>query len=69
MEDIGKEEFIRQLKTELKNKNLTKKDLAILMGTSRAAIDRLLDPNMPSNIKSLNHAAKVMGKKIQIQII
>lgn len=67
--DNGKSEFIRQLEEELKNKQLSKADLANLMETSRAAVDRILDPQNPSNLKSLICAAKAVGKDIQIRIV
>lgn len=67
--DTGKNEFIRQLENELKNQKLSKADLANLMGTSRAAVDRILDPHKPSNLKSLFCAARAVGKRIQIRIV
>ena len=46
----------------MKQKKLTK---AKLMGTSRAQLDRLLDPENPSvTLQSLGRAAFVLGKRL-----
>lgn len=39
-----------QLQDEMEKQNLTKKEFAKRIRTSRSALDRLLDPNKPSNI-------------------
>jgi len=53
----------RQLAQEMKKKKITKKRMAELMRTSRAQVDRLLDPdNGSATIESLQRAAKVVGR-------
>ena len=53
----------RQLAQEMKKKKITKKRMAELMRTSRAQVDRLLDPdNGSATIETLQRAAKVVGR-------
>ena len=61
----AKRVFVYQLQKELDKNNLSRSDLAQIMGTSRSSIKRLLDPNQPSNLKSLIQAAKAVGKKLK----
>jgi antitoxin HicB len=59
-----------QLQQEIESKNMTKTSVAKAMGTSRAAIDRLLDPNNTSiTLLTLSKAARVLGKSIKIDLI
>lgn len=60
----------RQLAAEMKKKKITKKRMAELMGTSRAQIDRLLDPdNGSATIESLQRAASVVGRELRLQLV
>jgi antitoxin HicB len=55
---------------KLQTEHLTKRDLARKMGTSRAALDRLLDPNNTSvTLKSMVKAAHVAGKRLRLEIV
>jgi antitoxin HicB len=48
----------------------TKKELACKIGTSRAAIDRLLDPqNTSITLHTLDKAARAIGKKLHLSLI
>jgi antitoxin HicB len=59
-----------QLQQEIESKRMTKTDVAKAMGTSRAAVDRLLDPNNTSvTLNTLSKAAKILGKKIEIDLV
>jgi antitoxin HicB len=59
-----------QLQQEIEAKHMTKTDVAKAMGTSRAAVDRLLDPNNTSvTLNTLSKAARVLGKKIEIDLV
>jgi antitoxin HicB len=59
-----------QLQQEIESKNMTKTSVARAMGTSRAAVDRLLDPNNTSvTLSTLSKAARVLGKSIKIDLI
>jgi antitoxin HicB len=60
----------RQLADEMKKKKLTKKRMAELMKTSRAQLDRLLDPNNgKATIESLQRAAKIVGRELRMELI
>lgn len=49
---------------------MTKTSVAKAMGTSRAAVDRLLDPDNTSiTLLTLSKAARVLGKSIKIDLI
>lgn len=64
----AKRVFVFQLEQELKKKKIKKEELAIIMGTSRSAVRRLLDPKMPSTLKTLSGAARAVGKQLKISI-
>jgi antitoxin HicB len=59
-----------QLQQEIESKHMTKTYVAKAMGTSRAAVDRLLDPNNTSvTLTTLSKAARILGKKIEIDLV
>lgn len=59
-----------QLQQEIASKNMTKTSVAKAMGTSRAAVDRLLDPDNTSiTLLTLSKAAKILGKSIKIDLV
>jgi antitoxin HicB len=59
-----------QLQQKIESKQMTKTDVARAMGTSRAAVDRLLDPNNTSvTFNTLSKAARILGKKIEIDLV
>lgn len=59
-----------QLQNEMKNQKITKTKLAQLMNTSRATINRLLDPSNKSlTLNTLECATRVLGKQLSINII
>ena len=68
-EVAAKYTFIMQLEDELKKQNLTKMELAKRMGTSRSGLNRLLDPNQPSNLKSLVNAALAVGRHVKVSLV
>ena len=58
-----------QIEIEMKRKSLSKAELARLMKTSRASIDRLLDPDVPSvTLQTLGRAAAVLGKTLKVTL-
>ena len=60
----------RQLADEMKKKRITKKRMAELMRTSRAQLDRLLDPdNGSATIESLQRAAKIVGRQLRLELV
>jgi antitoxin HicB len=59
----------RQLAEEMKKKRITKKRMAELMNTSRAQLDRLLDPdNGSATIESLQRAAQIVGRELRMAL-
>lgn len=59
-----------QLATLMKKDNLTKTALARRMNTSRAALDRLLDPNNESvTLQTIERAAVALGKRLRIEFV
>ena len=60
----------RQLAREMKKKKITKQRMAELLKTSRAQLDRLLDPdNGSATIESLQRAAKIVGRELRLQLV
>lgn len=54
----------------LKEKELTKSQMAARMKTSRAAVDRLLDASNPSvTLNKLSKAARAVGRKLKIELV
>ena len=60
----------RQLANEMKKKKITKQRMAELMKTSRAQVDRLLDPdNGSATIESLQRAARIVGRDLRLELV
>jgi antitoxin HicB len=58
-----------QLQQCMTEQKLTKAELARRMGTSRSALDRLLDPDNASvTLLNLERAAKALGQRIRIEL-
>jgi antitoxin HicB len=59
-----------QLRATMKERGITKKAMAAQMHTSRSQLDRLLDPeNAAVHLETITRAAKVIGKKIRLQMV
>jgi antitoxin HicB len=59
-----------QLGEEMKKKQITKKRLAELMHTSRAQIDRILDPDKGNvTIETLQRAASLLGRQLRLELV
>lgn len=59
-----------QLAEEMKRQNISKKRLAELMNTSRAQIDRILDPQKGNvTIETLQRAATLLGRQIRLELV
>jgi DNA-binding Xre family transcriptional regulator len=53
----------------MKEQNLSKTEMSRRMNTSRAALDRLLDPaNQAVTLQTLDRAARALGKRLQISL-
>ncbi len=62
--------FAYQMQEAIKAMKLTKTDMAKRMNTSRAAINRLLDPDNTSiTLASMESAAFAVGKKVKIEFV
>lgn len=60
----------RQLEEEMKRQNLTKTEMAKQMQTSRAQLDRLLDPEKTGvSIETITRAASVVGRQLRIELV
>ena len=58
-----------QIAEEMKKKKLSKTEMANRMKTSRAALERLLDPeNASITLITLERAASALGKKLSVQL-
>ena len=64
----AKRAFVIQLEAEMKKKRIGKSKLAKIMRTSRAAIERLLDPYQSSNLTTLIEAAMALGKQLRLTL-
>ena len=60
----------RQLTEEMKRQNLTKTEMATRMQTSRAQLDRLLDPEHTGvSLDTIARAASIVGRKLRIELV
>lgn len=59
-----------QIAQLMREQNITKAEMARRMQTSRAAVDRLLDPqNESATLITLEKAALVLGKRLQVALV
>ena len=59
-----------QLSEEMRKRKITKKRLAELMHTSRAQVNRILDPGKGNvTIETLQHAASLVGRHIRLELV
>ncbi|WP_058186709.1 helix-turn-helix domain-containing protein [Terracidiphilus gabretensis] len=60
----------RQIASAMDQKGLTKAEMARRMNTSRASLDRLLDPeNNSITLTTLHKAASVVGREIRLELV
>ena len=60
----------RQVADAMQQKGLTKVEMARRMRTSRAALDRLLDPeNNAVTLGTLQKAAAVVGRQVRLELV
>lgn len=58
-----------QIEKMMREQNLSKTEMSHRMKTSRAALNRLLDPaNRAVTLQTLDRAAHALGKRLQIHI-
>ena len=59
-----------QLEREMKKQRITKKRLAELMHTSRAQVDRILDPDKGNvTLETLQRAAALVGRQLRFELV
>jgi antitoxin HicB len=59
-----------QLQEAIEREHLSRTALAIRLETSRAAVNRLLDPeNQSITLLTLKKAANVLGKKLRLELV
>jgi len=65
-----KETLAWQVQQAMDKDNITKVEMAKRMNTSRAALDRLLDPgNASVTLQTLSRAARAIGRDLRIELI
>ena len=64
-----KEVIAWQIQKAMKDKKLSKNKMATLMHTSRAQLDRLLDPQQGNvTLETLHRAAHVLGRELRVEL-
>lgn len=59
-----------QFQQEMERSDLTKTEMAAKMNTSRASLNRLLDPdNVSVTLQTLEKAAIAIGKKLRVEFV
>jgi predicted XRE-type DNA-binding protein len=59
-----------QVERTMTEENLSKSEMARRMHTSRAALNRLLDPDNPSvTLLTMDKAASVLGKRLRVELV
>ena len=65
-----KEVIAWQIEKAMADKKLSKNKMAQLMHTSRAQLDRLLDPHAGNvTLETLQRAASVLGRSIRLELV
>lgn len=60
----------RQIAEAMAEKKITKTEMASRMHTSRAALDRLLDPEQEAvTLSTLRKAAQVVGRQLRLELV
>jgi DNA-binding Xre family transcriptional regulator len=64
-----KEVIAWQIEKAMKERKLSKNRMAALMQTSRAQLDRLLDPEQGNvTLETLHRAAHVLGRELRVEL-
>jgi antitoxin HicB len=59
-----------QLAQAMKKKKMTKQQMAAAMNTSRAQLDRVLDPKSGNaTLETLQRAAQAVGRKLKVELV
>ncbi len=68
-EVVAKRIFVFQIEKEMKKQGIDKVELAERMETSRSAVNRILDPESPSTLKTFAKAARALGRHLKIGLV
>jgi antitoxin HicB len=67
---VEKRIIARQLAMEMEAQGISKTELAARMGTSRAQLDRLLNPNSQNvTIETIARAAEALGQRFHMELV
>ena len=74
LEDVNnaavKSVIAQNLKSHMEENNITHTKMAVMLETSRAGLERLLDPeNYSVTLKTFNRAATILGKRVNISLV
>jgi len=62
--------IVEQIAAAMKERGLSKSRMAELMHTSRAQLDRLLNPdNSGTTLETLMRAAKAVGRELRLELV
>ena len=64
-----KEVVAWQLAEAMKQKNISKNKMATLLKTNRTQVDRLLDPKNDITLGSLQRAAAMVGRRVNVELV
>lgn len=64
-----KEVVAWQLAEAMKTQKISKNKMATLLKTSRSQVDRLLDPKNDITLGSLQKAAAMVGRRVNIELV
>jgi plasmid maintenance system antidote protein VapI len=64
-----KELVAQQIAEAMKVRSLSKARMAMMLNTSRSQVDRLLDPQSDVTLSTLQRAAALVGRRLQIQLV
>lgn len=64
----AKRVFVFQLEKEMRRQGIDKSEFASRLSTSRSAVDRILDPDSPSTVRTFARAARALGKHLKISL-
>jgi DNA-binding phage protein len=63
-----KEVIAWQIQQAMTERSISKACMAAQMGTSRAQLDRLLDPSRDVTLSTLARAARVVGRTLRVEL-
>ena len=64
-----KEVVVRQLTEVMEKQSLSKARLATLLKTGRSQVDRLFDPTRDVTLSTMQRAAALVGRRVQIELV